>query len=1034
MVFTDIEGSTRLLKELGAEYGELLAAHRRILREAFVAHGGREMDTQGDAFFFAFARARHAVEGAVQAQRALGAQDWPGGVECRVRMGLHTGEPTVNAEGYHGLGLHRGARIAAAAHGGQILLSSVTADLVQDDLPTDMSLLDLGEQQLKDIDRRERVYQVVADGLLPEFPPPRTGAPPKRTPSRRHRRAAVAAAFAIASAVGVVVVIVATHGSAPAAASAAAVSDDSVGIFHPTTATLTGQVSVGASPSAVTAGDGSIWVTNLDDHSVSRIDPVREAVVQTIQVGNGPAGIAFGDGLVWVTNGLDGTLSEISPQTSTVVKTVRDVGNGPAGVAVEGRFVWVANSNDGTIARVDSVTGDVRDVASVGAGADGVAVGEGSVWVTNQSTGTVTRLNAQTGSVVEPIESGSGAGAVAVGQGSVWVANSLDSNVTRIDPESNAVRAVIPVGDGPNGIVTAPGAVWVSNELAGTITKIDPARGVPVLTRKTGNRPEGLVLSSGSLFVAVKASGAGHRGGTLTMLTESGGVATIDPALAYGPQGLQVLAVTNDGLTGFRRVGGSGGTRIVPDLAVSIPTPTDGGLTYTFHLRPGIRYSTGATVRPQDFRRALERSLVEGDESAYYSHIVGAAACLARPKKPCNLSRGVVPDQAAKTVTFHLTSPDPDFLDKLGLASADAVPMGTPLHLHGRPVPATGPYMIASFHPASSIRLVRNSRFREWSPAAQPTGFPDAIVMRFGGSPDAHALAVEHGKADLASDYAPLSPAVLAAAETRYAAQVEVNPLGLINYIALNTTIPPFNSRWARQALNYAINRQTLTSLTLRQSPGVVTCQILPPNFDGYERNCPYTTDPSRSGTWTAPDLARARKLVRESGTEGETVTFWDPRWISFDAASAKYVVSVLDSIGYKARFRFSADPYPVENKLHLQAGFDGWYADFATPGGFIAPTLTCGSYNKQDLSNNTNVSEFCDPSIDREVARAESLEPSAPQAATKLWAKIDSDLVNEAPWVPFENADVVELVSRRVGNYQFNPQWLTLLDQLWVH
>jgi YVTN family beta-propeller protein len=947
-------------------------------------------------------------------------------------MGLHTGEPTVSDEGYHGLGLHRGARIAAAAHGGQILLSSVTADLVQDDLPGDMSLRDLGKQHLKDIDRPEHIYQVVAEGLTSEFPPLRTAeAPP--TPSRRHPAAIGAAAAIVAAAAAAAVILGTRGGSGPSAASAAGVSTDSVGIFNPATARLTGQIGVGASPSAVTAGAGSIWVANRDDHSVSRIDPVKQVVIQTIQVGNDPAGIAFGDGLVWVTNGLDGTLSEISPQTNTSVKTIPGVGNGPAGVAVAGRYVWVANSNDGTVARVDSVTGKVRDVTSVGAGADGVAVGDGSIWVTNQSTGTVTRIDLRTGSVIEPIQSGSGAGAVTVGAGSVWVANSLDSTVTRIDPVSNAVRAVIPVGDGPNGIAVAPGAVWASNELAGSLTKIDPARGIPVQTRETGNRPEGVVFAAGSLFVAVRTSGSGHRGGTLTMLTSSGAVTTIDPALAFGPQALQVMVITNDGLTGFRRVGGSGGTRLVPDLAVSIPTPTDGGLTYSFQLRPGIRYSTGAPVRPQDFRRALERSLVQGDESAYYSHIVGAAGCLAEPKNPCSLRQGIVTDPASNTITFHLSSPDPDFLYKLALASADAVPVATPLHLHGHPVPATGPYMIASFDPRHAVRLVRNPRFHEWSTAAQPAGFPDTIVMRIGGSPDAHIAAVERGTADLASDFAPLSPAVLAAAETRYAGRIKVNPLGITDYIVLNTRLPPFDDLRARQALNFAVDRQRLTALTAGQSLGVVTCQVLPPNFDGYRPTCPYTADPNRAGTWTAPDVARARKLVRLSGTAGEAVTFWIPRWINFGAASGRYVVSVLDSLGYRARFRFAPDPYGVEDKLHLQAGFGAWYADFATPAGFIGPTLTCSSYNKADLRNNTNNAEFCDAAIDREIERAELLQTSAPEAASRLWAKVDSDLVDQAPWVPFANGDVVELVSSRVGNYQFNPQWLTLLDQLWV-
>jgi class 3 adenylate cyclase len=109
MLFTDIEGSTRLLQALGERYGDLLADHRRILRDAVAAHGGREMDTQGDAFFFAFGRARNAVEAALDAQRGLASHEWPDGVQCRVRMGLHTGEPSVLEEGYHGIGLHRGA-------------------------------------------------------------------------------------------------------------------------------------------------------------------------------------------------------------------------------------------------------------------------------------------------------------------------------------------------------------------------------------------------------------------------------------------------------------------------------------------------------------------------------------------------------------------------------------------------------------------------------------------------------------------------------------------------------------------------------------------------------------------------------------------------------------------------------------------------------------------------------------------------------------------------------------------------------------
>jgi class 3 adenylate cyclase len=147
-LFTDIEGSTRLLKTLGDAYAEVLAEHQRLLREAFAAHGGHEIDTQGDSFFVAFRRARDAVAAAVAAQRALSGHPWPEGVQVRVRMGLHSGEPNVGADRYTGLGVHRAARVAAVAHGGQILLSETTRSLVEDDLPPAVRLRELGRVAL----------------------------------------------------------------------------------------------------------------------------------------------------------------------------------------------------------------------------------------------------------------------------------------------------------------------------------------------------------------------------------------------------------------------------------------------------------------------------------------------------------------------------------------------------------------------------------------------------------------------------------------------------------------------------------------------------------------------------------------------------------------------------------------------------------------------------------------------------------------------------------------------------------------------
>jgi class 3 adenylate cyclase len=163
-VFSDIEGSTALLKQLGERYDGVLSDHRRLMRECFTERGGVEIDTQGDAFFFAFPRARDAVEAAVEAQRAHAAHEWPDGRAVHVRMGLHTGEPAVGSEGYLGLDVVRAARLCTAGKGGHVLLSDTTRALVGVSLPEGVSIFPLGERRLKDIDEPERVFELEIEG------------------------------------------------------------------------------------------------------------------------------------------------------------------------------------------------------------------------------------------------------------------------------------------------------------------------------------------------------------------------------------------------------------------------------------------------------------------------------------------------------------------------------------------------------------------------------------------------------------------------------------------------------------------------------------------------------------------------------------------------------------------------------------------------------------------------------------------------------------------------------------------------------
>src|SRR3954464_15670813 len=171
-LFTDIEGSTKLLARIPDHYGDVLAEHQRVLRLAFDEHGGREVGREGDSLFVAFERAPDALAAAVDGQRALACTRWPEGVDLRVRMGIHTGEAALRGGDYVGLDVHQAARISAASHGGQVLVSSATHELVADELPPDVALRDLGEHRLKDLGRPVHLFEVVAADLPSEFPPP----------------------------------------------------------------------------------------------------------------------------------------------------------------------------------------------------------------------------------------------------------------------------------------------------------------------------------------------------------------------------------------------------------------------------------------------------------------------------------------------------------------------------------------------------------------------------------------------------------------------------------------------------------------------------------------------------------------------------------------------------------------------------------------------------------------------------------------------------------------------------------------------
>jgi peptide/nickel transport system substrate-binding protein len=340
--------------------------------------------------------------------------------------------------------------------------------------------------------------------------------------------------------------------------------------------------------------------------------------------------------------------------------------------------------------------------------------------------------------------------------------------------------------------------------------------------------------------------------------------------------------------------------------------------------------------------------------------------------------------------------------------------------------------MIASYHTNGAVKLVRNPRFREWSAAAQPDGFPDVISLRAvdATAVDAEVRAIERRAADVAlSLVPPLSKTQLDRLATRYPSQLHMSVGASTSYFFLNTRVPPFDDVGVRRAVNYAFDRQAFAQLLGRAF--APTCQILPPNFPSYRRSCQYLPG-------GLAGLDRARRLVRNSGTSGATVTVLVPAPI---AVQGRFMVSILDSLGFRARLKTiritsNLGPYfnrIMDSRLRVQTGYIGWNADFPSDVSFIHDLFACAAFVPGSPASNTDPSAFCNPSVDRQMARAAAVQAQDPPAAVALWQKVEREILAQAPMVPTYNGQVVDFVSKRVGNYEYHPQWGALLDQLWV-
>lgn len=539
-------------------------------------------------------------------------------------------------------------------------------------------------------------------------------------------------------------------------------------------------------------------------------------------------------------------------------------------------------------------------------------------------------------------------------------------------------------------------------------------------------------LIAGAMAPAHAEYQTAHRGGTMRIVAHSA-AGTVDPMINYTLQYWQIYQGLYDGLMAFKKAPGADGFSKVPDLAEAAPVVSNDGKTYTFTLRKGIKFSNGADLTVKDVVASLQRIFKVSSPTAggFYSVIVGADKCLAEAAT-CTLDGGVVADEAAGTVTINLTRPDAEFLDKLALPHAVILPADSPTaDVGSAPLPGTGAYMISAYDPNKGMTMVRNPNFKVWSEEAQPDGYPDVIQYDFGLTDEAQVTAVQNGEADWMFDQPPTDR--LGEIGTKYQDQVFLTPLTAWWYAPMNTNLAPFDNIKARQAVNFALDRNAMVNLFGGPVLASPVCQVLPPGFPGHVDYCPYTKDPGDK--WSAPDLEKAKQLVEESGTKGQKVTI-----IAEDTAVSKsigtYMQSVLTDIGW------DVDVKPISSNIQftyiqntnnkVQISISQWYQDYPAASDFLNILFGCASFTPGSDSS-INIAGFCDKGIQAKMDEALALGVTDPEGANKIWAEVDKAVTDAAPMAALFTPKHIDFVSKRVGNFQFNSQFYWMVSQSWV-
>jgi peptide/nickel transport system substrate-binding protein len=498
-------------------------------------------------------------------------------------------------------------------------------------------------------------------------------------------------------------------------------------------------------------------------------------------------------------------------------------------------------------------------------------------------------------------------------------------------------------------------------------------------------------------------SGGGKTGGSITIgsvLPDS-----YDPVILQTNQGNQALQLVYTGLVTYKHTTGPAGNDLIPGLAEAMPTISADRKTYTFKLRPGLKYSDGSPVVASDFEHTIKRLLYLGGPFSTFSTVIEGANAYQNAKKADGDISGITSDDKTGEITVKLTQPDSKFLFAIALVSAAPTPAAkSPFKVASDgSIPGAGPYKISVQNPTRQYTLTKTAGFDVPTipkPKLDTIKVVKETVTKM--TQDVINNKIDFMTDDPAGDDLPLVKA-------KYSSRFRMDPNPPNTYwFFMNETQKPFDKLEVRQAVNYAIDSRALQRIFGgRLQP---TCNFLPPGYagNGYVKidPCPYG-DPNGPG-----DLAKARALVDTSGYKGMSVTVWgntkDPR-----PAIVDYLRDLLDQIGFKAKTKILEQQVYFGTiglkKTHAQVGFTDWFSDFPHPADFFEPNLS----KKALASSPTFNFQFkSNPVLDQGLAK---LNPQDPKSVADEWAKIDRAVVEDANVAVYGNELSTTFMSERM-------------------